>query len=270
METLIIDKLSALAHENRLALFRLLVRRYPDAVPAGEIAEALGFKANTTSTYLSILRNADLIAQRRLGTSLRYQANLDGLQGMFDTLLSDCCHNRPGICTVPPAEPLPVPSTDRPLNVLFVCTGNSARSILAEALLNGEGHGKFRGFSAGTIPSFAPNQEALSTLAARGYEVDRLQSKSLDPYLDPAAPKMDLIITVCNQAANGEIPALPGQPLRTHWGVPNPVDGGIDIRPAMRDAFETLKSRIQAFTWLPFERLDRPALQKRIDEIGHL
>lgn len=270
MEIEIIDKLSALAHEKRLDLFRLLVRRYPDAVPAGEIAEALGVKANTTSTYLSILRAAGLIDQRRSGTSLCYVANLTGVQGMFDTLLGECCQNRPDVCSISTRTPLPTPSPERPLKVLFVCSGNSARSILAEALLNGEGAGRFRAYSAGTVPSSAPHKDALSTLAARGYEIKTLSSKGLPPFLGEHAPHMDLIVTVCNQAANGAMPGLPGQPLHAHWGVPNPITGGTSDRVAMRDAFETLKHRIQAFTWLPFEKLDRQALQQRIDEIGHM
>ncbi|MQQ07173.1 helix-turn-helix domain-containing protein [Epibacterium sp. SM1979] len=270
MEINVIDKLSALAHENRLALFRLLVRRYPDAVPAGEVAQALGFKANTTSTYLSALRNAGLIDQRRMGTSLCYVARLDGLQGMFDTLLSECCQNRPDVCSIPAHRPIPQPSLDRPLKVLFVCSGNSARSLLAEALLNGEGQGKFIAYSAGTTPSEAPNAEALSTLAARGYDVSRLSSKGLSPFQADDAPTMDLVVTVCNQAANGELPHLPGRPLHAHWGVANPLHDGTQTKVAMRSAFEILKHRIQAFTWLPFDRLDPYALQHRIDEIGHL
>ncbi len=264
MEIEIISRLSALAHENRLALFRLLVRRYPDAVPAGEIADALGFKPNTTSTYLSILRNAGLIVQTRMGTSLNYQASLQGLQGMFDTLLSDCCQNRPDVCQTQP----PLPALDRPFNVLFVCTGNSARSILAEALLNTEGGGRFRAFSAGVAPADAPHQDAISTLVARGYDTKHLHSKDLSAFSQTDAQQMDLVITVCNRAANSETLPLPGHPLRAHWGVIDPLH--LDSTTTMRDAFETLKLRIQTFTWLPFDRLDRQSLQNRLDEIGHL
>ncbi len=271
MEIDTIDKLSALAQENRLAVFRLLVRRYPDAVPAGEIAQALGFKPNTTSTYLSNLRNADLIAQRREGTSLCYQANLQGLQGMFDSLLADCCQNRPDVCIAPRTQALPPPALDRPLNVLFVCTGNSARSIMAEALLNGEGGGKFRAFSAGVSPAETPHPDVLSLLTARGYDTRRLRSKDLHGFSAADGPHMDFVITVCNQAANGEVPHWPGQPLRAHWGMMNPL--GADItnpKTALHNAYETLKTRIQAFTWLPFDRLDRRTLQQRTDEIGQL
>ncbi|WP_251363803.1 ArsR family transcriptional regulator [Epibacterium ulvae] len=247
-----------------------MVRRYPDAVPAGEIAGVLGFKANTTSTYLSILRSAGLIDQRRIGTSLCYQAKLDGLKGMFDTLISDCCQNRPDICNVTQSAPLPMPTAERPLNVLFICTGNSARSILAEALLNGEGDGRFRAYSAGIAPKGYAHEEALSTLVARGYDVSKLSPKGLAPFLRADAPQMDLVITVCNQAANEEPPQLPGQPLHAHWGVANPDADPSSAKTAMRATFEVLKQRIQALTWLPFERLDRQSLQHRIDELGHL
>ncbi len=266
METDVIDKLSALAHENRLSVFRLLVRRYPDAIPAGEIAGVLGFKANTTSTYLSILRGAGLIGQHRIGTSLCYQAKLDGLKGMFDTLISDCCQNRPDICNVLQSAPVPVPTAERPLNVLFICTGNSARSILAEALLTGEGDGRFRAFSAGIAPKGQAHEEALSTLVARGYDIARLSPKGLAPFLQNDAPQMDLVITVCNQAANAEPPQLPGYPLHAHWGIAPPSAA----KGAIYATFEVLKHRIQALTWIPFERLDRQSLQHRIDELGHL
>lgn len=154
------------------------------------------------------------------------------------------------------------------MNVLFICSANSARSILAEALLNGEGQGKFHAFSAGTKPSKSPHDETLTTLAARGYDVAGLTSNGIAPFLKADAPQMDLVVTVCNQAANRETPTLPGQPLHTHWGIANPLSDVNNMRPAMRETFETLKQRIQAFTWLPFERLDRQALQHRIDELG--
>ncbi|UWQ64409.1 helix-turn-helix domain-containing protein [Leisingera caerulea] len=273
MEIEIADKLSALAHPNRLALFRLLMRRYPDAVPAGEIAAALAFKANTASAYLSVLKHAGLISQHRTGTSLMYSADLPGLRGLFDDLLSGCCRNRPDICTPVTSEEIPMPTTARPLNVLFICTGNSARSLLAESILNQAGEGKFRAFSAGTRPSPGPRPEVTALLQAKGYDTASLRSKDLDEFASPDAPRMDFVFTVCDHAANEECPAWPGQPMSAHWGLADPVKAtGTDAerRLAFQQAYGLLRNRIKAFVALPFETLDRMSLQHRVDDIGRV
>ncbi|WP_027243854.1 helix-turn-helix domain-containing protein [Leisingera daeponensis] len=273
MEIEIADKLGALAHPNRLALFRLLMRRYPDAVPAGEIAAALAFKANTASAYLSVLKQAGLISQHRTGTSLMYSADLPGLRGLFDDLLSGCCRNRPDICAPVTREEFPMPTTERPLNVLFICTGNSARSLLAEAILNHEGGGRFRAFSAGTRPSPGPRPEVTALLRAKGYDTAGLRSKDLDEFSSPGAPQMDFVFTVCDHAANEECPAWPGQPMSAHWGLADPVKAtGTDAerRLAFQQAFGLLRNRIKAFVALPFETLDRMSLQHRVDDLGRV
>ncbi|UWQ39112.1 helix-turn-helix domain-containing protein [Leisingera aquaemixtae] len=273
MEIEITDKLGALAHPNRLALFRLLMRRYPDAVPAGEIAAALAFKANTASAYLSVLKQAGLISQHRTGTSLMYTADLPGLRGMFDDLLSGCCQNRPGICLPASNEAMPVPTAGRPFNVLFICTGNSARSLLAEAILNQAGEGKFRAFSAGTRPSPGPRPEAAALLQAKGYDTAGLRAKDLQEFAGPEAPQMDFVFTVCDHAANEECPAWPGQPMSAHWGLADPVKAtGTDAerRLAFQQAYGLLRNRIKAFVALPFDTLDRLSLQHRVDDIGRV
>ncbi|WP_291726923.1 helix-turn-helix domain-containing protein [Leisingera sp. F5] len=274
MELEITDKLSALAHPNRLALFRLLMRRYPDAVPAGEIASALDFKPNTASAYLSVLKQAGLISQQRTGTSLMYTADLPGLRGMFDDLLSGCCRNRPDICIPVTSEQKIMPTTERPFNVLFICTGNSARSLLAEAILNRSGGGKFRAYSAGTSPSSpGPRPEVISLLQAKGYDTSALRSKDLDEFSVADAPGMDFIFTVCDHAANEECPAWPGQPMSAHWGLADPVKAtGTDAerRLAFQQAYGLLRNRIKAFTALPFGTLDRMSLQHQVDGIGRV
>jgi len=273
MEIKISDKLGALAHPNRLALFRLLMRRYPDGVPAGEIASALGFKANTASAYLSVLKQAGLISQQRTGTSLMYTADLPGLRGMFDDLLSGCCQNRPDICFPATGEGKTMPTAEHPLNVLFICTGNSARSLLAEAILNHEGKGRFRAYSAGTRPSPGPRPEVTALLQAKGYDTAGLRSKDLDAFAAAGAPQMDFIFTVCDHAANEECPAWPGQPMSAHWGLADPVRAnGTDAerRLAFQQAYGLLHNRIKTFAALPFETLDRMSLQHRVDDIGRL
>ncbi len=273
MEIELSDKLAALAHPNRLALFRLLMRRYPDGVPAGEIAQALEFKANTASSYLSALKNAGLITQQRCGNSLLYAADLPGLRGIFDGLLSGCCRNRPDICASVTGIEKILPTTERPFDVLFVCTGNSARSLLAEAILNQEGGGRFRAFSAGTRPSPGPHPEVIPLLQAKGIDSGSLRSKDLEQFSAEDAPQMDFIFTVCDHAANEECPAWPGQPMSAHWGLADPVKAeGTDAerRLAFQQAFGLLRNRIKAFAALPFETLDRMSLQHRLDGIGQL
>lgn len=271
----ITDRLAALAHENRLAIFRLLMRRYPDRVPAGDIAVALGLKPNTTSTYLNALRQAGMIVQTREGTSLKYSADLDGARGLFDGLLGGCCQNRPDLCLgVQGATAGDAVMADKqPLNTLFICTGNSARSILAEAILNRLGQGRICAHSAGTRPRSAPHPEVIALLAAKGYDTEDLSSKSIDTFSGADAPPMDFVFTVCDHAANEECPTWPGQPMTAHWGLADPVAAtGTEAqrRLAYQEAYGLLHNRIAAFTSLPIDTLDRMSLQHRLDDIGRM
>ncbi|MDW8469501.1 MAG: arsenate reductase ArsC [Burkholderiales bacterium] len=159
----------------------------------------------------------------------------------------------------------------RVFNVLFLCTGNSARSILAEAYLNARGGGRFRAFSAGSRPAGRVNPLALELLAARGIATDALRSKSWDEFAQPAAPRMDLVITVCDSAAGEHCPFWPGQPITAHWGVPDPaaVAGDDEARRrAFAIAFERLRARIDRLLELPIESLEPRALRERLAEIG--
>jgi arsenate reductase len=160
---------------------------------------------------------------------------------------------------------------ERPYNVLFLCTGNSARSIMAEAVLNKLGKGKFVAYSAGSHPNGTVNPHALALLKRLDFPVEGMRSKSWDEFAAPGAPQMDFVFTVCDNAANEACPAWPGQPMTAHWGVPDPaeVDGNeATIAQAFRDAFRTLERRIELFTCLPVKSLDRLALKRRLDEIG--
>lgn len=277
MEIEVTDQLSALSHPKRLDLFRLLMRRYPDAVPAGEIAAALELKPNTASTYLNALRQAGLIGQARAGTSLHYTIQMDAVRGLFGTLLTDCCRNRPDLCL--PAFPattqgaFEMSDAQRPLNTLFICTGNSARSIMAEAILNEEGGGKFRAFSAGTKPAGQPHEEVLELLEGKQYDLAGLRSKSVDEFSGADAPAMDFVFTVCDHAANEECPTWPGQPMSAHWGLVDPVKAvGTEAQRklAFQQAYGLLRNRIQAFVSLPIETLDRISLQHKVDDIGRM
>ena len=157
-------------------------------------------------------------------------------------------------------------------NVLFLCTGNSARSILAEAILNLKGRSKFTAYSAGSHPTGAVRPEALAQLEIAGVPAAGLRSKSWDEFAKPDAPQLDFVFTVCDNAANEVCPLWPGQPLTAHWGVPDPaaVRGTAkDIERAYRDAFITLDRRIGLFLCLPLATIDKLAIKKEIDEIGH-
>jgi arsenate reductase len=157
-------------------------------------------------------------------------------------------------------------------NVLFLCTGNSARSIMAEAILNRKGQGKFTAYSAGSHPAGRVRPEAITQLENAHLPTVGLRSKSWDEFTKPGAPKFNFVFTVCDNAAKEVCPFWPGQPMTAHWGVPDPaaVQGTPEeIAKVFRDAFFMLDRRISLFTFLPLASLDRLAIKKEIDKIGH-
>lgn len=163
--------------------------------------------------------------------------------------------------------------TERIYNVLFLCTGNSARSILAESLLNHWGRGRFRAFSAGSFPKGSVHPMALALLEELGFPTQGLRSKSWDEFEAPGAPQMDFVITVCDNAAAEVCPVWPGKPMTAHWGVPDPaaVKGSEeDQREAFRITLRELENRILAFTSLPITSLDHLKLQTEMGRIGKL
>ncbi len=163
--------------------------------------------------------------------------------------------------------------TDRAFNVLFLCTGNTARSILAEGILRKDGAGRFNVFSAGSHPKGAVNPFALRTLAAYGYPTEGFRSKSWDEFAVPGAPQLDFVFTVCDSAAGEVCPVWPGQPMTAHWGVEDPAAAeGSDIEKerAFNAAFRYLRNRIAAFIALPLASLDAMSLQNRLREIGRM
>ena len=160
---------------------------------------------------------------------------------------------------------------DKAYNVLFICTGNSARSILAEAILNREGRGRFRAFSAGSHPKGAVHPYALDLLRRTNHPVADLCSKSWDAFAAPGAPRLDFAFTVCDNAAGEVCPVWPGQPMTAHWGLPDPAaatGSDIEIARAFANTYGALQNRIAIFVNLPFSGLDRLSLQKRLDGIG--
>jgi arsenate reductase len=171
------------------------------------------------------------------------------------------------------ASPREAPVSRAPFNVLFLCTGNSARSILAEALINHWGRGKFVGYSAGSHPKGAVHPIALELLRRVNLPVEGLRSKSWDEFARADSPHMDFVFTVCDNAAGEACPLWPGQPMTAHWGVADPAAvEGPETRQwvAFRTALRELENRIKVFVSLPFASLDRLRLQERLDEIGRL
>ena len=161
----------------------------------------------------------------------------------------------------------------RVFNVLFLCTGNSARSILAESILRKDGAGRFQAFSAGSQPKPSVNPLALSELSARGYPIAGLRSKSWDEFAGVNAPKMDFVFTVCDSAAGEACPVWPGQPMTAHWGIEDPAAAtGTELEKASHfaEAFRLLKNRISVFLSLPLASIDKLALGSRLREIGRM
>jgi arsenate reductase len=163
------------------------------------------------------------------------------------------------------------PNSHDPLNVLFLCTGNSARSIMAECIINREGLGKFRGYSAGSMPTGEVNPRAINLLRKLNYDVSKLRSKSWDEFAKPDAPKLDFVFTVCDNAAKEVCPVWPGQPMSAHWGLPDPAAmEGTDAEKAFAfdDTYRMLFQRISIFVNLPLDSLSKLSLQEHLDQIG--
>lgn len=158
-----------------------------------------------------------------------------------------------------------------PYNVLFLCTGNSARSVMAEAILNKVGAGKFRAFSAGSKPKGQVHPETIRLLQSLGHDISGVRSKSWHEFAKPGAPSLDFVFTVCDNAAGETCPIWPGQPMTAHWGVPDPAEAKgteAEIALAFKDAYRMLHQRIGIFSALPIRSLDQLTLQKKLKEIG--
>jgi arsenate reductase len=163
--------------------------------------------------------------------------------------------------------------TEHPYNVLFLCTGNSARSIIGEAILNRLGAGHFRAYSAGSHPKGEINPNTIHLLQSLGYDISGYRSKSWDEFAGAGGPKFDFVFTVCDSAAAEACPVWPGQPMTAHWGIPDPAEATgtqAEIALAFKDAYRLLNQRIGIFTALPLRSLDRLSLQSKLRDIGHM
>ena len=262
--------LAALGHPGRLAVFRLLMRFAPQGVRPTEMAEALGFKQNTLSNHLSELETAGLIQAERRGRSVFYCVRLEQVSDLIGYLVNDAGRGRPDVSWALLRTERRGPR-DQFWNVLFICSGNSARSIFAEAILRDAGKGRFEAFSAGTRPALQVNPHVIEVLAQARLDVSGLRSKHLSEFARPGAPVMDFVFTVCDTAAAEDCAPWPGQPMTAHWGIPDPVKAsgdGAQTFLAFGRAFSDLQRRITAFTKLPVADLADIALQHHLDTIG--
>lgn len=214
---------ATLGHPDRLAVFRLLMRFAPQGVRPTEIAAALGLKPNTLSHHLADLSAAGLCNVVRQGRSLFYSVDLSTAESLIGFLALDVGRARPDLLAPLMSSEKERPMAQNDYNVLFICSGNSARSIFAEALLRDLGHGRFRAHSAGTRPNSELNPMAIEILRRNGHDVAPLRSKHLSEFQQPESVVMDFVFTVCDTAAAEECPPWPGQPITGHWGLPDPV-----------------------------------------------
>ena len=274
--------LAALAQDTRLAIFRLLVRAGPAGLTAGELAERLDAAPATLSFHFRALVSAGLLELRQEGRYVRYFARMAAMEALIDFLTEACCEGDPAACgdlrarlACPPAPyPQPKePAMTRPYHVLFLCTGNSARSILAEGLMNAMGQGRFVAHSAGSHPTGRVHPYAIDLLREKRLPVEGLRSKPWEEFAAPGAPALDFIFTVCDSAAGEVCPVWPGHPMTAHWGVADPaaVEGSeAERRRAFFRAYTELERRISLLVNLPLEKLETLPLQRQLDGIGRI
>jgi protein-tyrosine-phosphatase/DNA-binding transcriptional ArsR family regulator len=267
---------AALAQPTRLKAFRHLVAAHPGGVPAGEISDVCRVPHNTMSTHLTVLTRAGLVTAARDGRVVNYRANVSGLRGLIRFLATDCCNGRPEMCgdlaRLVPEEVEDMKTTLAPaFNVLFLCTQNSARSIIAEALLQKIGKGRFNVYSAGSDPAAKPMPEVIERLKALGHDVSRLRSKSWHEFMGPNAPKMDFIIALCDTPEGQVCPDLGDKPVTAAWPLPDPAKfsgSSTERTTLLNELYAMVRRRLEVFASLPFASLDRMAVKARLDEIG--
>ena len=273
-----IEGFGSLAQPTRLAAVRHLLAVHPQSLPAGEIARLCEVPHNTMSTHRGILSRAGLISVEKDGRSMNYRADVTGFRGLLDFLSRDCCNGRPELCGSAfdlPFESIAAQPTEKfmtpAFNVLFLCNQNSARSIIAEALLEKIGRSRFRAYSAGAEPAQEPVPEVIDRLKTLGHDVSRLRSKSWNEFTGPDAPRMDFVIALCDAPQGQFCPDLGAQFVTSAWPLPDPAQfkGSTAERTTLlNELYAMIRRRIEIFTSLPFDSLDRMAVKARIDEIG--
>jgi len=275
--TKIQDAFAALAQPTRLKAFRKLVAVHPDGLPAGEISSVCEVPHNTMSTHLTALTRAGLVTVARDGRTMNYRADVKGLRGLIRFLASECCNGRLELCgdlarLVPEeVDDIKDNAMSPAFNVLFLCTQNSARSIIAEALLQKIGKGHFNAYSAGSQPAAQPMPEVIARLTALGHDVSQLRSKSWDEFTGPNAPRMDFVIALCDTLDGQVCPDLGVKVITAAWPLPDPAKftgSATERTTLLNELYAMIRRRLEVFTSLPFSSLDKLAIKARVDEIG--
>lgn len=266
---------TAIGQPTRLELLRTLLAAGPTGLAAGDVALRLGVPSSTLSFHLRALEHAGLIAATRQGRSLIYAARIAELRELIAFLVDACCDHQPERCGDLhrlfdlPREKNPMPSA---FNVLFLCTRNSARSIMAEAILGKIGEGRFQAFSAGSDPAGeGPLPEVIQQLKALGHDVSALRSKDWSEFTGPGAPAMDFVIALCDTLAGQDCPDFGERAITASWPLPDPAKfaGNTAERATLlNELYASLRRRLEVFASLPFASLDRLALRARLDELA--
>jgi arsenate reductase len=279
-ETRAIEGLGSLAQPTRLTALRHLLEAHPNSLPAGEIAKRCAVPHNTMSAHLSVLNRAGLIAVERDGRSMNYRVDLSGYRGLLRFLVQDCCAGRADLCAdVTRLFPEEESVTENPeeavvtasFNILFLCTHNSARSIIAEALLTKIGRGRFNAYSAGSDPADRPMPEVIERLKKLGHDTGTLRCKSWSDFMGPTAPRMDFVIALCDTPQGQTCPDFGNKVVTGAWPLPDPakfVGSATERTTLLNELYAMIRRRIEIFTSLPFASLSKIALKARLDEIG--
>ena len=260
------ELLAAIAQETRLDLLRRLIAT-PSGMAAGELAASLGVPPSTLSFHLAALERVGMIFPTRHGRSITHAVRPEALRGLLRAVTELCGGDLSHL-------PAPANEDDRmtpAFNVLFLCTHNAARSILAEAILTKIGGGRFHAYSAGSDPSPAPLPSVITKLASLGHDVSQLTSKSWDRFTGPAAPRMDFVIALCDTLAGQTCPDFGALAVTGAWPLPDPAKfNGNPAEQAtlLNELYASLRRRLEIFISLPFATLDRMALKARLDDIG--
>lgn len=264
---------AALGHPTRFAIVRLLRLAGGQGWPAGAVSVMLGVPASTLSGHLAALEAAGLLTSRRIDRRILYAIDVAATHALARVLIATDPPDLSATLALGMEDEMSAAasSDDKVYTVLFLCTGNSARSVMAESVLNRLGQGRFRGFSAGSHPTGRINPYTERLLQQLNYKTDGLSSKSWDAFAGPDAPALDFVFTVCDSAAGETCPVWPGQPMTAHWGFPDPAafkGSTAETGAFFADVYRQIYTRLSIFVNLPIDQLDKLTLQKRLDEMG--
>ena len=274
-ESVAASAFAALSQPTRVRLLRLLATAGASGMRAGELATRLSVPSSTLSFHFSALEGAGLIRSTRLGRLMIYAVNLHGLRSLLAIVTETCCAGRPELCgdiaRLLPDDDREEPTMRAAFNVLFLCTHNSARSIMAEAILERVGGGRFNAYSAGSEPVASIHPDVAATLRRAGHDVSGFYSKSWDGFAGAGAPRMDFVIALCDTTQGQVCPEFGDKALTASWPLPDPAkfSGPASERGVLvNQLYSMIRRRLEIFCSLPFDRLDRMALKRRLDEIG--